>query len=207
MTVQITPATFGFFADLAADNSRAFWQANKNRMDAQVKAPFAELAAALEARFGPFKTFRMTRDTRFSPDKSPYKTMMGAVDRETGYRYLHFDRRGVLMVSGAYIFAKDQLSRYRDAVAAEPAGSALAGIIERLDRAGFDISHGGAEPLKSAPRGFDKTHPRIGLLRAKGLMASHRLPARAASLAQTTAQVIDFWTSTAPLSDWLSANT
>lgn len=86
MTAQITPDTLGFFTALAADNGRAFWQSNKARMEAEVKAPFAELIAALEPRFGPFKTFRMNRDIRFSADRSPYKTMMGAADRRTGYR-------------------------------------------------------------------------------------------------------------------------
>ena len=114
MTVEITPGAFSFFAELAADNSRAFWQSNKARMEAEVKAPFAKLMAMLEPRFGAFKTFRMNRDTRFSVSKSPYKTMMGAVDRQIGYHYVHFDAQGVLIVSGACIFTKDQLRSYRE---------------------------------------------------------------------------------------------
>ena len=65
MTAQIAPDTLGFFTVLAADNGRAFWQSNKARMEAEEKAPFAELIAALEPRFGPFKTFRMNRDIPF----------------------------------------------------------------------------------------------------------------------------------------------
>ena len=91
-------------------------------------------------------------------------------------------------------------------MASELAGPELAGVVEALEVAGIEVGPGGAEPLKSAPRGFDKDHPRIDLLRAKGGTASRRLPAQAASVSETAARVIDFWTTSEPLAGELSAD-
>jgi uncharacterized protein (DUF2461 family) len=102
MTHELTPDATAFFADLEEDNSQRFWHANKDRYNASVHAPFAAVLDELEPEWGPFKTFRMNRDVRFSTDKSPYKTMHGAVSRTCPYRYLHIDKEGVLLVAGAY---------------------------------------------------------------------------------------------------------
>ena len=95
-------------------------------------------------------------------------------------------------------------------MAPELAGPELAGVVEALEVAGIEVAGievgpGGAEPLRSAPRGFDKDHPRIDLLRARGT-ASRRLPAQAASVSETAARVIDFWTTSEPLAGGLSAD-
>ena len=84
------------------------------------------------------------------------------------------------------------------------AGRELVGVIEALKTADVDVGCGGTEPLKSAPRGIDKDHPRIEFLRYKGLMASRRLSAETASVSEIAGKVIDFWDESAPLVDWLS---
>ena len=62
-----------FYEQLGADNSRAFWQANKGRFDEFVKQPMVELTETL-SDFGPFHMFRPYNDVRFSKNKPPYKT-------------------------------------------------------------------------------------------------------------------------------------
>ena len=67
-----------FFEGLEADNSKAYWQRHKDVYDTIVRAPMEELLAELEPEFGEGRIFRPYRDVRFSRDKSPYKTAIGA---------------------------------------------------------------------------------------------------------------------------------
>lgn len=199
----ITPATFAYFADLAADNSKAFWTRTAEHRQRHVAEPFEALIGAIETETGTdFKRFRMHRDTRFSPDKSPYKTMMGAVDRETGLRYLHFDAEGMLVASGHYVMDKPTLAAFRAALAG-PAGEAFAAIVEELRARGIEVGPGGAAPLKTAPRGIDTDHPRIEYLRWKGAICMRRFPVDDVTTKTALRKALSFWETTAGLRDWL----
>ena len=66
---------FAFYEALTADNSRAFWLANKATYTACVRAPMDEMLASL-AEFGPFHVFRPNKDVRFSKDKTPYLSLI-----------------------------------------------------------------------------------------------------------------------------------
>jgi len=70
---------FDFYEGLEADNSKTYWTEHKATYDEKVLAPMVDLLAELEDEFGPTKVFRPYRDVRFSADKSPYKTNLGAV--------------------------------------------------------------------------------------------------------------------------------
>ena len=72
-------AAFEFYDGLEADNSSAYWQANKSTFESAVRGPMAALLAGLPEQYHPFHVFRPSRDVRFSADKSPYKTAHGAV--------------------------------------------------------------------------------------------------------------------------------
>src|SRR4029453_15278354 len=76
-----------FFTGLEADNSKDYWTGKKGVFDKEVREPMAALVDSLPERFQPFKTFRMNRDIRFSPDKSPYKTQHGAAHETEGTVY------------------------------------------------------------------------------------------------------------------------
>src|SRR4029450_5495455 len=164
------------FAGLERDNSKGYWTANKAVFEEEVKEPMAALVDSLPERFQPFKGFRMNRDIRFSPDKSPYKTQHGAA-HETGgtVYYLCVDACGLMVSCGAYMMAPDQLERYREAVDADATGRALEGILNDLSQRGIEVGHGMTEPLKTAPRGYPKDHPRVDLLRQKAVSAHRRL--------------------------------
>ena len=73
----------------------------------------------LEPEFGAFKVFRMNRDVRFSADKSPYKTAHAAVTEGDGgaANYVQISATGLFVGGGMYHMARDQLERFRDAVA------------------------------------------------------------------------------------------
>jgi uncharacterized protein (TIGR02453 family) len=197
-----------FFTDLECDNSKDYWTANKSIFENEVSEPMAALVDSLPERFQPFKVFRMNRDIRFSRDKSPYKTQHGAAHETDGtVYYLHVDAHGLMAACGAYIMAPDQLERYREAVAADATGRALQGILSDLSQRGIEVGHGMTEPLKTAPRGYPKDHPRVDLLRQKALSAHRRLSG--ASLRDGAALrefVVDTFDACGPLNDWIRSN-
>jgi uncharacterized protein (TIGR02453 family) len=197
-----------FFAGLESDNSKDYWTANKAVFEKDVKEPMAALVDSLPERFQPFKVFRMNRDIRFSPDKSPYKTQHGAAHEADGtVYYVHFDAHGLMAACGAYMMAPDQLERYREAVAADTTGAALEGILRDLDERGIEVGHGMGEPLKTAPRGYPKDHPRVELLRQKAVSAHGRLAETSLRDADLVRQfVVDTFDACEPLNNWIRSN-
>lgn len=164
-----------FFQDLEDDNSREFWLANADRYQREVKQPMTALLESLPERYQPFRLFRMNRDLRFTRDKSPYKTQQGAISEAEGSDYyLHLDGDGLLVAAGAYQMEPDQLERYRAAVDDDRLGRALERILADLEQQEIGTAMGMAA-LKTAPRGYAKDHPRIDLLRRKGLVGSRSL--------------------------------
>ena len=201
-------AATDFFAALEDDNSRSFWQTNKATFETEVKAPMAALIASLPKTYQPFHVFRMNRDVRFAADKSPYKTMHGAAHSDRGaVHYLHLDADGFLVACGAYQMSPDQLERYRAAVDDDASGPKLVRLLATLEQKGLAVDRGGAEPLKSAPRGYPRDHPRIDLLRRKGIIASRRLTGTAiADADRLRAFVMSAFTDSRPLTAWISAH-
>ena len=188
-----------FFEGLEADNSRAYWQSHKDVYERAVRGPMDELLAEL----GGGKVFRPNRDVRFSADKSPYKTSIGAMVGELAYVQVSADGLGV--GRGMYVMASDQLDRYRRAVAGDGTGGELAEIVAALRKAKIEVT--AHDSLKSAPKGYPKDHPRIDLLRHKGLIAWRNWPP-AAWLGTKAAKkrIVDFIDAAAPLDGWLSTN-
>ena len=160
-----------FYEGLEADNSKVYWQQHKAVYDHAVKAPMEELLAELAGEFGAGKIFRPYRDVRFSADKTPYKTNCSAT---VGDGYLALFAEEFTMASGLYMAEPAELARYRAAVDAEASGAELAGIVAVLHKAGYQIT--AADVLKSAPRGYPKDHPRIELLRHKGIAMTKTWP-------------------------------
>jgi uncharacterized protein (TIGR02453 family) len=193
-----------FYEGLEADNSKAYWTDHRSTYEECVRAPMEALLEELAGEFGQGKLFRPYRDVRFSADKSPYKTACGAVSVLDGsVFYVQLSADGLMAASGYYQMAKDQIERYRVAVA-EPAGKELAEIVAQLEKAGHEI---GGEALKRVPRGFDADHPRARLLRHKGV-TTHRqfAPAAWMGTAKAKDRVVSTWRAAEPLNAWLQAH-
>ncbi len=189
-----------FYDGLAADNSKTYWTAHKAVYQEMVLGPMAELVDELSAEFGDTKIFRPYRDVRFSPDKTPYKTHIGAM---VGSGYVQLSAHGLAAGDGMYMMAPDQLDRYRRAVASDRTGPELEQVIATVEKAGIGVS--GRDTLKSAPRGYPADHSRIGLLRHKGLVAWQEWPAGAwLETADAKDRVVTFLRTTRPLSEWLA---
>lgn len=192
-----------FYDGLSADNSKTYWTAHLPVYEERVREPMRELLAALEPEFGPGKIFRPYRDVRFSTDKTPYKTHCGAWLESGGYIQLSAD--GLAAGSGYYQMASDQVERYRRAVAAESSGTELTGVLDSIKKAGIEVHGHGS--LKTAPRGYPKDHPRIGLLRHKGLTTWVEWPPAAwMGTPAAKTRIVGFLRASRPLRDWLDAH-
>ena len=153
-----------FYEGLEADNSKAYWQEHKAEYEQLVKAPMEELLAELEADFGAGRVFRPYRDTRFSKDKTPYKLNCAA---HLPGGYVSFSADGLFVGSGLYMPEAAQLASFRAAVADDRSGAELESIVATLRKHAYEV--GAHDVLKTAPKGYAQDHPRIELLRSKGL--------------------------------------
>jgi uncharacterized protein (TIGR02453 family) len=192
-----------FYEGLEADNTRAYWQDHKKEYEELVKGPMVELLAELEGEFGAGKIFRPFRDVRFSKDKSPYKTAIGATLERGGY--VQFSAHGLAAGAGYYVMMPDQLEQYRRAVDDDKTGTELERLAAALRKGGIDVT--GHDSLKTAPKGYAKDHPRIELLRYKGLIAWKQWPVAAwMGTAKAKRRLVDFFVAARPLNAWLDAH-
>jgi uncharacterized protein (TIGR02453 family) len=191
-----------FYAGLEDDNSREYWTGRKAVYQQAVLRPMEELLEELTPEFGSPKIFRPYRDIRFSSDKTPYKTHIGAT--LGGSCYVQLSADGLSAGSGRWHLEPDELTRYRAGVAG-PDGAELAALVAGLTDGGIDVQGHGT--LKSAPRGYRADHPRIELLRHKGLTTwRHWNPEPWLSTAAPAARLADFFRASSALCDWLTAH-
>ncbi|GAA2642434.1 DUF2461 domain-containing protein [Paractinoplanes durhamensis] len=188
-----------FYDGLVADNSKTYWTAHQPFYEEQVRGPMAELLAELEPEFGPGKIFRPYRDVRFSRDKTPYKNHLGGWLSFGGYVQLSGD--GLAAGCGMYQMSPEQLERYRRVVADPRTGPDLVALIAEIERAGVTVHGHGS--LKTAPRGIPKDHPRVELLRHKGLTTWQEWPPAAwLGTAAAKDRIVTLFRTSRPLRQW-----
>jgi uncharacterized protein (TIGR02453 family) len=160
-----------FYEDLEADNTKAFWLEHKPVYERCVLEPMQALLAELAGEFGNGRVFRPYRDVRFSKDKTPYKLECAA---QLPGGYVSFSADGLFVGGGLYMPDAAQLQRFRAAVAADASGRELEVVVADLRRDDYDV--GAHDVLRTAPKGYPKDHPRIELLRHKGIVMSKSWP-------------------------------
>jgi len=178
-------AGFEWFAKLAKNNNRPWFEKHKQEYLDNLQAPALAMVVELgerlkviipgigfDARPNGGSMMRIYRDIRFSKDKTPYKTHIGINWWEgsgkggSGF-HLFMDADGAVMYAGHHDFDKPFLTAYREAVAGDRRGRALQQAIDKLQKAGaYEV---GGEQLKRVPPGYEQDHPRGDLLRYKGL--------------------------------------
>ena len=189
-----------FYEGLEADNSKVYWADHKAIYERDVKGPMEALLADLAGEFGEGRVFRPYRDVRFSPNKEPYKTAMGAT---VGDGYVQISADGLMAATGMYHMMADQLDRYRRAVAGARTGADLERVIASVEKEEIDVR--GINRLKTAPKGYPRDHPRVELLRNKGLIAGKSWPpAGWLGTAAARTRIVDVLRAAQPLNDWLS---
>jgi len=189
-----------FFEGLEVDNTKTYWLEHKKTYDEMVKRPMEELLAELESEFGEGKIFRPNRDVRFSADKSPYKTQIAATLSKGGYVSLSAEALGV--GSGMYMPMPDQLERLRAAIANDRTGAEIEKLVKAVRAKKIELS--AHEELKTAPKGYPKDHPRIELLRMKGMITWKQWPIAAwMGTAKAKQRIIDVLHAAQPINAWL----
>src|SRR5262249_30234497 len=148
----------------ALHNSREWFQPRKAEYERVCRDPMRLLAMGLGADPTRSKLSRINRDIRFSRDKSPYRTYVA-----TGFdgNYISLSAEGVFVGAGIYMPEADALECYREAVGDDRSGRGLTRIVATLKKKRYQVdTH---DRLKTAPRGWPADHPRIELLKMKGL--------------------------------------
>jgi uncharacterized protein (TIGR02453 family) len=180
--------TVSFFRNLAANNNREWFAAQRSNYQEHVLLPAQAFVMAMGKRLQRLSPginadprpdgslFRIYRDTRFSQDKAPYKTHMGIFFWEgkgprmesSGY-YFHLEPPRLMLGSGLYMFTRPLLERFRNAAVDPEYGDELAAAIGKITaRPGISL---GGQHYKRLPPGTDPAHPNAGLLLHNGLYA------------------------------------
>ncbi len=200
------PKVQKWFKGLELDNSRTYFAATRGFFEESVRDQMEALLTELSEGFGgEVKMFRQNRDIRFSPDKSPYKTntygiLYGSALPAHGL-YASISSRGLVAGSGYHVMARDQLDRYREAVADAGPGTQLAKLTGRAETAGLALW---GQSLATAPRGYPKDHERIELLRRKSLSLGATLKfGRRIGRTDGLRFVTETWRAAAPVTAWL----
>jgi uncharacterized protein (TIGR02453 family) len=188
---SFSPELFSFLAELRANNNRDWFADNKHRYEEYLLEPalefIAEFAPRLEkisphiradARPSGGSLFRIYRDTRFSKDKSPYKTNLGihfrhelAKEVQAPGFYLHLGPDGVFAGGGIWHPGAAGASRIREAIVDDP------GRWRRATRTGAFAKRLelGGDSLKRVPSWADPDHPFADDLRRKDFFGWARL--------------------------------
>ena len=170
-----------FFRGLQRNNNREWFQARKQVFEEKVKAPMAELVEAVNrelVRFAPDHVtepgkaiYRIYRDTRFSADKTPYKTHIAAnfprrgLEKHAGAGfYFSVSPGGIEVAGGVYMPGPEQLLAIRTHLARHYEEFRRIVRAEKLRSLMGELQ---GEQLTRAPKGFPKDHPGVGYLRFK----------------------------------------
>ena len=190
-----------FYEGLEADNSKPYWTDHRDVYERDVRGPMLALLAEVEEEFGTGKLFRPYRDVRFAKDKTPYKVNAAA---SVEGLYVSLGADGLFLGGGYYHPAPDQLERLRRAIADDVAGAALERVLTGVRAAGFEI---GGDRLTRAPRGYPADHPRIELLKHKGLVAHrHWEPEPWLHTRAALDRIRTSWRAIGPMIEWLDGN-
>lgn len=209
---------FDFLGGLQKNNNKAWFEKNRSAYEA-AKGSFEALVDQLIFDFGKVEdlkgigakecVMRIYRDVRFSKDKSPYKTNMGASIGPGGKKslrlsyYLHLAPHNESMIAGGLHMPESRsLNKFRSAID-QDAIPFQSIISAKTFKQYFGTIEG--EKLKTAPQGYVREHPHIELLRLKEVVAVHRLSDERVLSPKFESHVIQVFTAMKPFLDYLNS--
>lgn len=207
-----------FLRELKQNNDRDWFQPRKEVYDQQLKRPLLELCSAVNDELKAFApdyrtepkkaVYRIYRDTRFSNDKTPYKTHAAASfhHRTLGKHvaagfYFHFSPTEFLVGGGLWQPGSKELLAIRQSISADP--QALRSIIDSQPFRSLLGEMRGAK-LKRAPKGFSTDDPALDLLLHKQFLAGAQLEPQLIVTPQAAAEIVRRLKAIAPLVDYLN---
>lgn len=213
------PEALTFFRGLARNNNRDWFQPRKAVYEEQVKGPMRELVERLNAALRGFAPelvtdpgkaiYRIYRDTRFSPDKTPYKKYIAAsfhrrgteAHGQAGY-YVAVSHKEVAVGGGVYMPEPPALLAIRQHIA-ERHEELRHILAEKKLRKLLGEMHG--EQLARVPKGFPATHPAADLLRFKQYILYVTLPPELATTPELFSELLTRFRVMKPFLDFLTA--
>jgi uncharacterized protein (TIGR02453 family) len=213
------PEALPFFRSLERNNRREWFQPRKQIFDEKVRGPMAELVEALNAAMMEFAPayvrepaaaiYRIYRDTRFSPDKTPYKTHVAAIFPRHGFAkhacagfYFSVSHKEIEVAGGVYMPAAGELRAIRlHMLEHHEQFRALAG--DRRLRALMGELQG--EQLTRPPKGFPKDHPAEDLVRYKQWLWFVTLEPQLVTTGKLFTELVKRFRVLAPLMEFLNA--
>jgi uncharacterized protein (TIGR02453 family) len=225
------PEAIQFLVDLADNNSRDWFQPRKAEYERLLKQPLEELCVALEEEFrardiplhadAARSPFRIYRDTRFSKDKSPYKSHVAAsfgwagdgVDAAAGRShtenvhasggYFHLQPGEIYVGGGVWHPEGSWLKAFRDRIVDR--GDEFQRIVdEPAFHEAFGTVSDDGESLKRVPPGYPADHPMADLLRKKNVTFGRRLSDHEAMSPTLPGTIADAFATATPLMRWLA---
>lgn len=179
---HIPKSGFTFLKKLKKNNNRDWFQKNKSSYENDLKIPLQQVIIELsdlmkksapEINFDPKKSiFRINRDVRFSADKSPYKTNIGA--SFVGHRqnkkdefpglYIHIEPGNCFVAGGLYMPSSEQIRKIRESILRNPESFKKIVNDKKINKILGGLQ---GEKLKKAPKGYSPEHPLIEFLKWK----------------------------------------
>ena len=219
--MPFTEDVFDFFTELRMNNSKQWFDENRERYENSVVEASREFVVSLGDKLHALSEgfnaipkvnqsmFRVNRDVRFSKNKSPYKTHLGLLfwegDRkrmENSGVYVNIEAESCFIATGLHSFSKDVLESYRNAILSKPKAKSLQLILSRLEKK-HTIS---GETYKNVPRGFDKDYEFAELLKFKGIFVMQSFPDELVYSDDLFITIVDQMQDTLELHKWFVEN-
>jgi uncharacterized protein (TIGR02453 family) len=220
-----TKQSLSFFKDLAQNNTKMWFEQHKETYEQEILSPARDFILAMGAKLKKIapgiqadprvnkSLFRLNRDTRFSHDKTPYKTNLGlwfwegkGPRMECSGFYFHLDPEKLMLGSGLYCFPKEMLETYRRSVVHPVHGPALIKALNQIKKS-KDYFIGGTH-FKKTPQGYDPLHPNSEYLLYNGLYAGIDLSVPADLFSNKLLDLcFEHYKKMSPLHRWLLALT
>src|SRR5487761_1805513 len=218
MPTHFSPQAIQFLRGLARNNRRDWFDPRKPVFDRELKAPLLALIEEINGEFMDFAPehirppqkcmFRIYRDTRFSPDKTPYKkhisawwARQGLEKKSGGGFYFHISGKELVIAAGVYMPEREQLLAIRTHLLEHHeelrrllADRKLKRIMEEFD--GLRLSR--------PPKGFPKDHPAIDLISCRQWGVATTLPAEVALKPTLRKEFVSRFRAAAPLIEFFN---
>jgi len=212
-----SPDALAFLRSLKRNNRREWFQPRKEKFEALIKSPMLELIESLNYRFMDFapqyitppqkSVYRIYRDTRFSKDKTPYKTHVSAifprssaVKRAGAVFYFHFTEKELLIFGGVYAPERDELVAYRALVAEQHEEFRQILADKQIKRLGGL----NGEQMTRMPKGYPEDHPAEELLRHKQWFLETTVDAKLITSPKVVSEIAKNFAVMAPMVEFLN---
>lgn len=199
-----------FLEDLAKNNNKVWFDEQKEQFESAKEAALESfnsiyMELAQNDFLEPMKMYRIYRDLRFSKDKTPYKQhfAMYAGRLKPNYRggyYLHIQPNNSFLGVGFWNPEKEDLFRIRKEIEVD---DELQSILDsKIMQSTFGDLYG--EELKTAPKGFDRNHPRIELLKKKQFLLKHDFTDKDLIAPDFEQKVVEIFQNSRPFVDYMT---